>query len=158
MKKIKLTQNKYALVDYSDYQKLIKYKWYANKLGKTFYAFRNRSIKGGLKRHLIGMHNEILGNSFGKDIDHINCNGLNNQRKNLRFVTKSENQLNRGLPINNTSGMKCIGWAKDEKVWTVIVTLNNKQKNLGRFNKLSDAKRTYKEFAERNYKTFLKIK
>jgi hypothetical protein len=86
MKKIKLTLGKSALVDNEDFDYLNKSKWHASKIGNTFYAFRN---------HKVSMHRTILNDPIGMQIDHIDHNGLNNQKSNLRICTPSENACNK---------------------------------------------------------------
>ena len=81
MKKIKLTQGKIAFVDDDDYNLIIKYKWYAVNYHDYYYAVTE--IKGTQ----IKMHRLILNAPDNIDIDHIDHDGLNNQRLNLRFVT-----------------------------------------------------------------------
>jgi hypothetical protein len=87
MREIFLTQDKIALVDDEDFEYLNQWKWCANKGSNTFYAMRS----GGIM-----MHRVLLNLSFGdkRVVDHIDRNGLNNQRKNIRVVTCSENYRN----------------------------------------------------------------
>ena len=92
MKTIHLTQEKIALVDDEDYESLIKYNWCAVEDTHTYYA-RARTNKVG---ETIAMHRYILG--LGKYdrcvpliVHHINHNGLDNRKKNLRVVTYSQN-------------------------------------------------------------------
>ena len=101
MREIPLTQGKTALVDDEDYEGLSQFRWFAHKNGKTFYAAR--SMNPGI----VKMHRFILGVVDPKiEVDHEDCNGLNNQRSNLRRATHGENQHNRGLYRNNPSGYK----------------------------------------------------
>jgi len=88
----------YAQVDDEDYERLIKYSWYMRKSGNCVYAY------GRLKntKQLVHMHRLIIElNSSGLCIDHIDHNGLNNQRDNLRIVTASQNQANSHRHVNS---------------------------------------------------------
>ncbi|MHC4440631.1 MAG: HNH endonuclease, partial [Planctomycetota bacterium] len=92
-RRIPLTQGKYAIVDTDDFERLNKYKWYAVKDSKNFYAYRNKRV--GKKYISLGMHRQILhppGNLF---VDHINHNGLDNRKANLRLATCAQNTYNR---------------------------------------------------------------
>lgn len=75
----------------------------------------------------------------GLQIDHIDGNGLNNRLSNLRVVSQSDNQRNRGLQSNNTSGIK--GVTKETKTGGFIVRINDgsKRKYLGFFRDYFDA-------------------
>lgn len=100
MKKIKLTQGQYALVDDADYADIVQYKWRAQKSNKdkTYYAVRwerGWRRKSGTPRKLIQLANQIIKPPKGKEVDHINRNGLDNRRLNLRVVTRKENNSNR---------------------------------------------------------------
>jgi hypothetical protein len=109
MKKIPLTQNKFALVDDGDYAYLSRWKWYARKHPRSgkFYAFRNEYL-GDYRSTVIAMARVILGLEVGDGFiaDHRSLNTLDNRRSNLRKATRSQNQHNRGKSGNNTSGYK----------------------------------------------------
>jgi hypothetical protein len=93
---IPLTQGKFALVDAADYEWLSKYKWNAMTCGSTTYAFR---LEG---RKYILMHREIMKPRKGQVVDHINHNGADNRRSNLRNCTTRQNTCN-GRPRGGTS-------------------------------------------------------
>jgi hypothetical protein len=135
MKKIKLTKNKYALVDNDDFDWINKLKWIAEKIGNNWYA--SRSGQNGNKK-MIRMHRLIM--NFPKQlIDHIDGNGLNNQRKNLRLANKSINAINSKIRNTNKSGYKGIFWNKKSKLWQVSITKNYKKINLGTYKNKKEA-------------------
>lgn len=142
MRKIKLTQGKYALVDDEDYEELSMYKWHTVSSHKTFYATRVTRV--GWKIGRMYMHQAILGSKDGLEADHINRNGLNNQKKNLRLVTRSENCFNRGKRSDNSSGFIGVTWRKREKDWRARITFYGKRIELGQFKKKSHAIAAYR--------------
>ena len=83
---IQLTQGYSASVDESDYEWLSRYKWHY----KNGYAARSED---GVR---IWMHDMILG--VNQSIDHIDRNGLNNSRSNLRLASHSLQGHNRLMP------------------------------------------------------------
>ena len=96
MKKIKLTQGKYAIDD--NFIKLNQFKWCANKkYNNRFYAIRNTYENGRSKPHQIYMHHIILKvePKMRKVVDHINPNSLDNRKVNLRIVKRTENLRNK---------------------------------------------------------------
>jgi len=131
MKKIKLSQDKYALVDDDDYEILSVYKWYARKDRYIFYAQR----KNNPNDKAILMHRVIMNPPSNMFIDHINRNGLDNRKKNLRIVTHSQNHFNEKIRIDNTSGYKGIQFNKKNKKWIAYIS----KKYLGSFKDIKDA-------------------
>lgn len=105
------------------------------------------------KSNLLGLlHRIILGVSDSSVIvDHINHNGLDNRKCNLRICTNQENICNCEIPKNNKSGCKGVYWAKDKQKWAVQVTINNKTKYIGRYDKLEDAIKARQEASEKYY-------
>jgi hypothetical protein len=140
MKEIKLTQNQVALVDNSDFLELNKYKWFAH-FKNGWYAVRNVS-KNGIQTQ-VKMHRVILNVSKNMQIDHIDGNGLNNQRKNLRICTNSQNQKNKGSYRNNTSGFKGVSWHKIHKKWNAKISVDGKRISLGDFSTKEEAYQAY---------------
>ena len=61
-----------------------------------------------------------------KEIDHINGDRSDNRIDNLRAVTRSENQCNRGVLANNTSGYPGVSWHKKSNAWLVRVMKDGK--------------------------------
>jgi len=154
MKKIKLTQNKYALVDNEDYPILSMFNWYANKnkTHRTFYAVR---VNGNKKIH---MHRYILGTPKGMETDHIDGNGLNNQKKNLRICDHAENQRNKDKPKNNTSGFKGVSWCERNKKWLVRISLDRERIYLGHFKSKMKAYEAYCKGCIKYHGKFAKLK
>jgi hypothetical protein len=116
MKKIPLSQGQYTLVDDGDFEWLSKRKWYASKDYNTFYALRE--VQKNYKSKNLLMHREIMKAPKGMQVDHIDGNGLNNQKSNLRLCTPAQNQRNRRLNKNNTSGYRGVCWFKDHAKWS----------------------------------------
>jgi len=143
-KRIQLTLNKFAIVDDEDHEWLNKNVWYAHKQGNTYYAKRTTSVNNHVI--IVHMHREVLGLGVdnGSDyVDHIDRNGLNNQRSNLRICTKSQNGISRPAQSNNTSGYKGVTWDKTRKKWKAQIMLNQKGIFIGRFNTPEEAATAY---------------
>ena len=156
MKKIPLTQGKYAIVDDEDYEELSKHKWCASRVGKTFYAVRGIKI-GVNKRSTVKMHKQIMCTPTGMDTDHIDMNGLNNQKGNLRVCTRSENLRNRRAPINNTSGQKGVHFDNKRNKWVAQLTLHGKNKHIGRFLTQNEARKSYQNACTKYHGEFANI-
>ncbi|MDD5551396.1 MAG: HNH endonuclease [Candidatus Omnitrophica bacterium] len=102
MKQIILTQGKLVLVDDEDYNWLNQWDW----SWRENYAYRWRNKQDGRGSQFIHMHRLIMNCPKNKEIDHIDGNGLNNQRKNLRICNHSQNGSNRGRLKLNKTGYK----------------------------------------------------
>ena len=138
MKKIQLGGHRsggvirdYALVDDEDFEELNQYRWSVAKRRAVFYAQRNLRLDN--KRVTVFMHTQIIKAHQGLEIDHIDGNGLNNQRSNLRTCTSEENKMNRGKFVNNTSGFKGVSWHKPAMKWRAQINANGKTTHLGLF-------------------------
>ncbi|WP_058189836.1 HNH endonuclease [Terracidiphilus gabretensis] len=111
MKEISLTKGYVALVDDRDYDVLMRLApWHAHKAPRTFYAVHSYYDGGGREapriRKLL-MHHVIMGRKFGgRDVDHKDGNGLNNQRSNLRWSTRSQNRANSAKARNGANKYK----------------------------------------------------
>jgi hypothetical protein len=154
MKKIPLTQGKFAIVDDEDFEFLNQWKWHAHKGGNTFYAERNIRKSDG-KKTTIAMH-QVLAKRLGfkHRADHIDGNGLNNQKSNLQDLTnkQKQNAEKQRLSKNNTSGHKGVCWFKRDSKWLARIRHNGKGTHLGLFDKLEDAIAARKD-GERKYFT-----
>ena len=124
MKEIKLTQGKVALVDDSDFEILNKYKWCLLKGYNTFYAQRRIGVKEPGTRRYIMMHTAIMGElPKGYEIDHKDGNGFNNQRDNLRLVTRRQNMQNRRqLKSSQYPG---VHWDKKSARWHSVIQIGS---------------------------------
>lgn len=135
LEKIKLTQNQFALVDDNLFDELNQYKWYAQKGHNTYYVKRNK------KYNEIYMHRVVLNLECGDGmiVDHINGNGLDNRKENLRVVTNIENCHNRRIHSHNTSGYTGICWVKRYQKWLAQIVVGGKQVCLGYHSNILDA-------------------
>ena len=74
------------------------------------------------------------------EIDHINHNKGDNRISNLRDVTRGENRKNLANQRHNTSGTTGVAWYKPYKKWVARIRVNGKQKHLGYFDNINEAK------------------
>lgn len=153
MKEIKLTQGKVALVDDEDYDELMKHKWCAHKMGEMYYADRGKYENG--KQRTILMHRQILGiTEYSIQVDHINMNGLDNRRCNIRACTRSQNFMNQKSYKNSSSKYKGVEWRKDTKKWRARIRMDKKLYHIGCFENEIDAAKAYDEFAKKMFGEF----
>jgi hypothetical protein len=143
MRIIGLTKGKQTLVDDSDYLQLIKYKWHY--CGSGYAARRDYP-----SNNYIYMHRFILGVDNKSEVDHINCDTLDNRRENLRKSSRSLNMANTKLRVTNKSGIKGVSFDKNRNKWSAEITVNYKKIHLGRFYNKLDASRVY-DFASVKY-------
>lgn len=89
-----------------------------------------------------------------KTIDHINGNPADNRIQNLRAVTAGQNQHNRKLNKNNTSGFKGVSWHKRTKRWGACICLEGKRIYLGLFNTPEEADAVVRKAREELHGSF----
>jgi HNH endonuclease/AP2 domain len=135
MKRIKLTQGQYTIVDDEHYDYLMQWKWWAHWFPQMqqFYAERGKHIDGKLKT--FSMHRVLMGEPKGQDVDHKNGNCLDNRIENLRVCSHSENGHNRGLSTRNTSGFMGVSFEKRgwRIRWRARIRIDGRLISLGRF-------------------------
>lgn len=135
----------YCFIDRADFEKVIdgKGRWFAANYSKggTIYAVRNlRNIK---------MHRHILGASRNETVDHLDGNGLNNSRSNIRLTTQQQNTCNRVIQKNNTSGVNGVSKTKSGRFIVNATVLGNRF-CLGTYKTLKEATAIRKNFDKKN--------
>jgi hypothetical protein len=151
MKKIKLTQGKWALVDDEDYERINKFKWCAAKDRYTFYAIRGKWKDGRVIP--IKMHREILNAGKGEQVDHSDRDGLNNQKSNIRICSVMDNAHNKRKRRNNTTGYVGVFFRKNRNTFQAYI----RRKILGSFHDPKDAAKEYDKAAKKLYGEFASI-
>lgn len=110
---------------------------YPIKDGRTFYTvifYKNIPFKA---HHVAWV---IHTNTYPEGvIDHIDGDGLNNSKENLRLVSQSGNCINSRMKCNNTSGVTGVGLFKRDLKWAAQIWVDNKKINLGRFTTILEA-------------------
>lgn len=106
---------------------------------------------GGGRTHFVFMHRELLGlpASRGKDgllVDHINGDGLDNRRANLREATHAQNMQNRKKHRHGRSRFRGVTWNGSRNVWRAQVTLDKRRHNLGSYRDEEQAARAVEAF------------
>lgn len=154
---IPLTQGQQAIVDDEDYERVSKYKWWTMKCRKSgFYACRTFR-KSNNKRASILLHRFIMNPPEKMQVDHVDDNGLNCTRSNMRVCTNAENNRNKKLRPDNTSGYKGVTWDKRNKRWNASITVNGKHLYISQFTNPIDAAHAYDEAAKKYHGKFAKL-
>ena len=151
-KEIPLTKGFIAKVSLEDYEEINSHKWFVlyNPRKKTAYARRKE------KGRQIYMHRVIM-RASDKQVDHIDHDGLNNQRNNLRLATASQNFANRMMQTNNTSGYRGVYLVKSgnrAKKWMAQIRKNYKDIFIGYYATKEEAAKAYNEAATEYFGEF----
>jgi len=139
---ILLNQGFEAKVDPEDYEQLSKHRWGVRHGHHVHYAVR------WVNRKAILMHRQIMKAKKGQIIDHINDDGLDNRRSNLRFCTRSQNSANSRLIRKTYSNLKGVSWDKTNEYWVVRIQKDKKRMFLGCFKDKIEAHKVYVEVAK----------
>ena len=140
--KVILTKDKLAIVDKEDFERVMAYKWYFS----NGYAMRHSKFKGKtvlMSHFILNVPNKIF-------IDHINGDGLDNRKKNLRTATPSQNQMNKNKSNNNITGYKGVSLVKDKnlkKPYIAHIKYEGKYFYLGYFSTSREAAQAYNQKA-----------
>lgn len=157
VREIPLTRGMSALVDAADYERVVAMgKWGADPSGRTFYARKNLHHPGRKQTTLL-MHTFITG---WDRVDHINGDGLDNRRANLRPATHSQNMANKRRYANNKSGYKGVYWSGRpglRRVWAAAIKQGGKARRLGRFEHPEEAARAYDAAARELFGQFARL-
>ena len=140
---IELTFGKYAIVDAQDYDRLSKYKWFALERGRSLYA--KTFLLNGKPLH---MHRLVTSAPPHLVVDHINHNGLDNRKQNLRLCTHAQNQKNTRPRSGGTSKYKGVHWEKTKKKFRAKIMYNRKSIHLGYFDDEIAAAKAYDKKAK----------
>lgn len=151
-----------VLIDDEDYDKIKKYNWHIHRNRNTFYAISHIYRNG--KRTTMSLHRYIMDFPYRKIVDHINLNGLDCRKKNLRTCTVEENMHNSRRQKNNTSGYigvhpyfkKCKN--KIYHYFVAQIRANGKQITLGYFKTPEKAHQAYCDAAKKYYGEFARTK
>lgn len=133
-KAIQLTRGAVAIVDDEDFPALAQFKWFLNPSKSKKYAMGHASILGQTKR--IYMHRFILSPPDGMLVDHIDGDGLNNRRANLRLVSPRQNCWN---VSRSSARSKEMGVYPARHGWIALLTVSGERKYLGYFKHIEDA-------------------
>jgi hypothetical protein len=173
---VPLTRGLYAKVDPDMFYEVIKYKWHARKSAQTYYATSTQYQNG--RRINLHMHRLIMQHVIASEskqaknavrttqyavrdklpcnlfIDHINGDGRDNRRANLRFADSTQNNYNRRITSRRTSNYKGVDYRPSKKAYRARITVNKKKIFLGYFKSEIDAARAYDTAARKYHKEF----
>lgn len=149
--RIALTKGKFAIVDDSDFHILNAFHWFYHAPG---YAGRQTPRTCGKQRE-IKMHRYILGiTSPMVDVDHINGNGLDNRRCNLRICNPAQNRINSRLNTNNKTGFRGVSRHAQTGRFMAYIGHGGKTRYLGIFKTAQEAANARKSAERDIYKEF----
>lgn len=133
-----------CLFDVEDREEIVKYKWYLNAIGYVY------SGKGGY------FHRFVLKLKKGErcEVDHKDGNKLDNRRSNIRKCSRTQNSLNKGKSVSNTSGYKGVHFLKRIKKWIAYIKAGKKIKYLGSFSSKTEAAIAYTKVVKKYHGEF----
>jgi hypothetical protein len=96
----------------------------------------------------------MLNGHCDNEIDHINGDPSDNRPENIRAVTRSQQNMNRGVHCNNTSGHKGVYWFKPKGYWQARIKVAGKYISLGYFRSIENAVEAYNAGAEKYHNEY----
>lgn len=154
-KEILLNKGYSAIVDDADHDWLMQWRWTAI-IHRSGLVYAHRRICANGASTFLLMHRQIMNTPVGVLTDHRNGNGLDNQRHNLRYATKSQNAMN-AKPRKGTSDFKGVHWHRASRKWAAAICVQGKIKHLGLFLREEEAAAAYAEKASEVFGEFMRL-
>jgi len=141
-------------IDESDYELVSQYTWAVSTQHGIKYAIARNN--NGENNRGIGMHRLVMniGRNNETVVDHIDCDGLNNQKSNLRICSAMQNLCNRRLNKNSKSGYKGVSFSTQRNKWIAVINHNKKRYVLGFFDNPIIAANEYDKAAHELHKEY----
>lgn len=137
--------NLFVTVDESDYDIVSQHQWrlrvWKGKQRTIFYAQTNVYVNGAWTS--VAIHRLILRPNPDQQVDHINHDGLDNRRANLRICTPSQNMANIRKRSGHSSSFKGVSFNKRDRRWQAFIGDQGRRRYLGSFGSEDDAARAY---------------
>lgn len=153
MPTIELNNSRVALIDETDEQLIRRYNWNVVIGKRLLYAFTVLETRAP-----ISMHRFLLKPPASVMVDHINHDGLDNRRCNLRLATRQQNAWNSRKAdrtrTSNYKGVTYAGWGKKRKRWRAIIFIKRRRVHLGYFHTQEEAAIAYNEAAQQAFGSF----
>lgn len=135
---VPLTRGAVAIIDVVDIERVAKHSWCLDRAGNRLdYAMtriNNRSVR---------LHRYISSPPDGLHVDHVNGNGLDNRRENLRLCSHRENLRNQRPQEGTVSGFKGVTVNKGSRRWRAKIVIDDREVLIGTFNDAESAARAY---------------
>jgi hypothetical protein len=149
---VTLTQGYESIIDAADAEFVGQWNWCVVVDGPRRYAHGGATAFKQIKAS--ALHRAILGVTGSEIVDHIDGNGLNNRRQNLRIVSASENAQNSRPRKETKSGYKGVFFHKKNNNWRAQIMAEGKRYSLGLFNTAEEAHAAYCEASDRLHGEF----
>lgn len=158
MKIIPLRNGLVALVDDEDYERVTQRKWFLKAPHNpkySFYAHANKRKDG--RGAMILLHRLVMNAPDGIEVDHIDGDGLNNQKSNLRLCNRGQNLRNQ--KIRNPNGLKGVFFrvSRIKKPWAARISIGGRTTAIGYFSNKIDAAISYNISAKKNFGEFARL-
>ena len=153
MRRVVLTKGLFALIDDDDVDRVYAHMWSVHTPRKD--ASSTNYAKACINGKMVSMHRFILNVTTGQVVDHINGDGLDNRKENLRIVTPNQNQHNR--KPNAGRQYKGITFVEKLNKWRAGIKIDGKRKHLGCFVTAEEAAKAYDCAARKHRGHFAKL-
>lgn len=157
---IKTQYNEEIICDLEDVDRLKTERWRVLRMGPHEESHKYAGIQKGGKenRKTILMHRFLMDAPKDLVVDHINGDGLDNRKSNLRLVSQTQNLRNKKMCKNNKCGFKGVYLHQSRhgdviySRWVAEIQYKNKKYHLGRFDTPEEAHGAYVEASKRLHK------
>jgi HNH endonuclease len=143
----------FVMIDDDDYESMSGYCWHAHKVGRSVYA-RCHNTESTPRR--LYMHRLLLKAPVGVMVDHVNGDGLDNRRDNIRLCDKSQNNANQ-QKTRGSSLYKGAYWCPRHSRWRAFIKADGKAQCLGYFKREEDAALAYNFAAMEKFGDFARL-